>query len=62
MDLDDALYNDNYTFYVFITNPLQYLNSELIDIIQNNIVSLYTHNKVINMYRKMMNIVIIYFH
>jgi exoribonuclease R len=50
MDLDDALYNDNHTFYVFITNPLQYLNSELIDIIQNNIVSLYTHNKVINMY------------
>ena len=42
MDLDDALYNDNYTFYVYITNPLKYLNSELIDIIQNNIISLYT--------------------
>ena len=60
MDLDDALYNDNYTFYVFITNPLQYLNSELIDIIQR-ILYHYIHIiKLLICIQK--NIVMIYFH
>jgi exoribonuclease R len=49
-DFDDAIYNINRTFYVYITNPLSYLNNELYQYIFNNSVSLYTHNKVINMY------------
>jgi exoribonuclease R len=49
-DFDDAIYNINRTFYVYITNPLPYLNDELYQFIYNNSVSLYTHNKVINMY------------
>jgi len=49
-DLDDAIYNIDNTFFVYITNPLPYINQELMNHIQNNITSIYTHNKVINMY------------